>query len=187
MSHPDHLPLPTSPLPARLRLSVWTFSSPTGAHASSALFPGVIDGLSVLPDEQSRLASDHLISPVLLKPPPITLLLIHAGPITTTATASLLLQRPPIPTLIALWELINYPVSASLILGPNFHLAVSSDITSFNGSLTVVHESEWIVWGTCVDFGLRRILHSFVLDDVVGNLAANQRLHVHPLQGHHCA
>lgn len=40
---------------------------------------------------------------------------------------------------------------------------------------------------TCVNLCLRGILHTLVLDDVVGNLAANQRLHVCPLQGHHGA
>lgn len=40
---------------------------------------------------------------------------------------------------------------------------------------------------TCVDLCLRGILHALVLDDVVGNLAANERLHVGPFQGHHGA
>lgn len=40
---------------------------------------------------------------------------------------------------------------------------------------------------TCVDFCLRGILHALVLDDIVGNLATNQRLHVCPLKGHHGA
>lgn len=44
-----------------------------------------------------------------------------------------------------------------------------------------------VVGDTCVDFGLGGILHSFVLDDVVRNLAADQGLHVRPLQGHHGA
>lgn len=45
----------------------------------------------------------------------------------------------------------------------------------------------FVVGDTCVDFGLGGILHPFVLDDVVRNLAADQRLHVRPLQGHHGA
>lgn len=40
---------------------------------------------------------------------------------------------------------------------------------------------------TCVDLCLRGILYALVLDDVVGNLAANERLHVRPLQGYHGA
>lgn len=52
---------------------------------------------------------------------------------------------------------------------------------------------KWVAEGklnaipTCVDLRLGGILHALVLDDVVGNLAANQRLHVGPLQGHHGA
>ena len=43
------------------------------------------------------------------------------------------------------------------------------------------------IFYTCVDLCLRRVLHTFMLDDVVRNLAANQRLDIHPLQGHHRA
>lgn len=46
-----------------------------------------------------------------IKSSPITLLLTHAGPVVPTATASLGPRRSS-----PLWELMNYPVSSSLIL-----------------------------------------------------------------------